>query len=119
MRLRWAVGDLSNGRRNSIFANLMCATALVLIVGVLYVLSYAPVVRICQREVVLGILVTEEPEGRIHRVRIADSSRYPAYRTIDWVIDNTPLREPIFLWASAWGVREEFEFGKSFRERER
>ncbi len=72
-----------NRRRPSITS----LVAFFLIVSPLvYVLSFAPVVRICGQR-----------------------SLYPAYKPVNWMIDHTALREPLFIWAGIWGVRDEVE----------
>lgn len=47
---------------------------------------------------------------------MADSSLYPIYKPVDWLIDNTPLRNPLFSWAEVLGVREEFDDGAEHRD---
>ena len=56
-----------------------------MVTPILYVLSYAPVVRVRGR--IAYYAFHEAP------VVLADSSLYPPFEPIDWVIDNTPLRE--------------------------
>ena len=58
-----------------------------IVTPLVYVLSYAPVVRTGQ--VICG--------------------RSTVYRPVDWLIDNTPLRNPLFIWAGLFGVRRDFE----------
>jgi hypothetical protein len=90
---------------------LACVGALGLTLAVGYVLSYAPVVRVCGRGSYIEIT-----QGA-HAIRadmpgpLADSSRYPLYEPVDWLIDRTALRHPLFLWAECWGVRKAFEYG--------
>ena len=55
-----------------------------------YVLSYAPVVRAGQ----------------------VTCGNCTAYRPVDWMIDNTLLRDPLMAWAQTCGVRPEFEFAE-------
>ncbi len=66
---------------------LLVAFAMI-VLPVAYVLNYAPVVRMTP-------------------VRIGTS----VYAPVDWMIDNTPLREPLFWWADLWGVRDDFRAG--------
>jgi hypothetical protein len=83
-------------------------------VPIAYVLSYAPVVRICadarefepDRPRMGARVITADIQEPL-----ADASRYPPYAPVDWLIDNTPLREPLFLWAEVWGVGKAFEYG--------
>lgn len=57
-----------------------------------YVLYYAPVVRFTTVQV-----------------------GTPVYAPVDWLTDNTQLRDPLLDWAELWGVREEFEWGALLR----
>lgn len=87
---------------------------------VLYVLSYAPVVRFCgEADPDLDIPFQSgsfAPSYDDYLDRpLADSSRYPAYKPADWLNDNTPLRRPLFFWAEMWGVRDAFENGNVIR----
>mgnify|MGYP006969483489 FL=1 len=68
--------------------SLMSLAALGLLVALpfVYVFSYAPVVRVGQ-------------------VTCGDSN---VYRPVDWMIDNTPLRDPLMSWAQFCGVQLEF-----------
>lgn len=62
-----------------------------IVVGILlllYVLSYAPVYRLGKP---LGFSRIDQPST--------------IYRPVEWMIDNTPLAEPLFRWANCWGVR--------------
>ena len=94
-----------------------------LVLPLVYVLSYAPVVRVCGRTAEVETLPTSVVySGGVGVVRIwpisrpmADSSLYPTYKPIDWLIDNTPLRKPLFFWAQLWNVRVEFEQGAEHR----
>ena len=96
-----------------------------ILLPLVYVLSYAPVVRVRGRTVEVpwtwseyfsaGYSVNGTPTMRIER---ADASLYPAYQAVDWLIDNTPLRQPLFYWAEIWSVRDQFQAGESFRSRD-
>lgn len=76
----------------------------------MYVLSYAPVVSIS----------SNWPDDRIKfnssEAEVADASRFSPYKPVDWIIDYTSLREPLFKWAGIWGVRAEFGNGVAIRE---
>jgi len=77
----------------------------------IYPLSYAPVVRLGggNRDVM--------PTMSIHGpyVDYADGSRYPVFQPVDWLIDHTPLRQPLFWWAALFGVKEDFQTAYNFR----
>lgn len=103
--------------------------ALVFVVAPLvYVLSYAPVVRVYRRSVEAQRLVprvtviretesgwvAESPREGVN-IECADSSVYPGYQPLDWLIDNTALRELMFKWADLWRVRGDFEAGYQYR----
>ena len=76
--------------------------AAALLLGVVaYPLSYAPVVK-------LRIGSANEHVGTPWKMTIADGNELPVYRPVDWLIDRTPLKTPMFLWARLWGVRAEF-----------
>jgi hypothetical protein len=45
----------------------------------------------------------------------ADGEQYPAYLPVDWLIDRTPLRQPLFWWAGLFGLRDEFELAHALR----
>ena len=100
--------------RTSLVAFVLIVTPLV------YVLSYAPVVRVCGRTAEVPFTVRDRisvsyslPET--YTLKPADASLYPTYQPVDWLIDNTPLRQPLFYWAEIWGVRNQFQAGVSFR----
>jgi hypothetical protein len=81
--------------------------ACMLLVPPLYVLSYAPAVRIqAAREVSVPTLTAP---------LYLDGDLLPAYRPVDWLIDNTPLRRPLLWWAGVWGVEGHFELSAVFR----
>lgn len=82
-----------------------------------YALSYAPIVRICEAVYPVPQISIRQGACTISadRVPVADASQYPPYKPVDWVIDNTPLRTPLFYWAEVWGVRKPFEYGYFLR----
>jgi hypothetical protein len=93
-----------------------------IVTPVVYVLSYAPVVRVCGRTVEYRFNVDipfpqgtaiapgfESGSEMVIQQQIADSSLYPMYGPVDWLIDHTPLRGPLLSWAGLWGVRDAFD----------
>ena len=92
-----------------------------IVAPLVYVLSYAPVVKACKRTVetaeypftAIWVSFSVSPV-MVHR-EAADGSIYPLYSPVDWLIDSTPLRKPLFFWAEIWGVRDAFEFGNRRR----
>ena len=75
-----------------------------------YVLSYAPVVRMSGGDTVFD----NEIIGAGDLV-VADGASFPFFSPVDLIIDETPLRTPMLHWANLWGVRLEFEMGESIR----
>ncbi len=76
-----------------------------LVLLVVYPLSYAPVVR-----------VYVAPDlGPDKVLPLCDSSDLPIYVTMDWLIDNTQLSEPMFVWARLWQVEYVFRYTQEFR----
>lgn len=71
---------------------------LLVVLPLAYVLSYAPAYRIGK----------SSGWSRIDR-------SIAAYRPVDWLIDNTPLDEPLYRWADLWGVRGDFVWAAAFR----
>ena len=71
-----------------------------LIIG--YVLSYAPVYRLARP---LGWASVTEGMA--------------VYRPVDWLIDNTPLDDPLFRWAACWNVSDDFVWSWVVRAFER
>lgn len=80
--------------RKPLLVNLAWTVALVIGLPTVYVLSYAPVFSL-----------VSDPWA----------SRIPAYRPVDWLIDNTPLRPLLFRWADLWGVGDDFRFNHDWR----
>jgi hypothetical protein len=95
--------------RKPLLVNLSCLAGLLLL---LYPLCYAPVLRFWG-----GTTYTDDPvwESFLPQVDYADGRRYPPFRPIDWLIDHTPLRHPLFWWAGLWGVRDDFESSRQER----
>jgi hypothetical protein len=71
---------------------------LLVVLPLVYVFSYAPVYRLGKRS---GWSRIDLPIA--------------AYRPVDWLIDNTPLDEPLYRWADLWGVRGDFVWSAAFR----
>jgi hypothetical protein len=94
--------------RKPLLVNLTWAGILVL--PVMYVLSYAPVVRWeYSRLSTIDHLVGLPMDG----------SDLPLYAPVDWLIDHTPLRRPFFWWAGVFGVRQQFELSATYRHLKR
>ena len=87
------------------------AIAICCLVVVAYPLSYAPVVRWESRR-----LVAEGVRDGVFYFSTIDGTNLPAYKPVDWLIDNTPLDKPLFAWARVWGVAFEFETGSDSRQ---
>jgi hypothetical protein len=96
--------------RKPLLVNLTWAGALALVIApVVYVLSYAPVVRSLveadlareDRGISLGI-----PESIIN---------IPGYAPIEWLIDETPLRYPLLRWCGIFGIEEDARYASAFR----
>lgn len=94
--------------------------ALILVLApILYVLSYAPVVRVLGRSKEFAnppdLSAYSGNTRLVGQADCADASLYPAYGPVDFLIDHTPLREPLFSWAQIWDVRDDFENGRNLR----
>lgn len=97
-------------RRKPSFTSL--AAFFLVVTPILYVLSYAPVVRFC------GPPLEYQPPmvGPGNRATVYRLREYRSFAPVDWLIDNTPLKEPFFLWADLWGIREAFRQAALARE---
>jgi hypothetical protein len=99
-----------------------------LVLGVLYVLSYAPMYRLkygqplrIQTHAALR-LVHYAPPGLPATVRAQEPRDWvplACYAPVDWLIDGTPLRHPLIWWAGVWDVREWVESDSRTRKRKR
>ena len=69
--------------------------AIIVVLAVAYVLSYAPCVKF--------------------RMDTAYESGI-FYRPVDWMIDETPLRNPFLHWAELWGVDFDIEHASRIRQ---
>lgn len=76
---------------------------LLLLTPLLYVMSYAPVVRCCEG--------ADSPEssfwasGGVGEFGVYDKVDYSLYRPVDWLMEKTPLSGPLLWWADLWNVR--------------
>jgi hypothetical protein len=86
--------------RKPLLANLTWVGVLVFAFPVLYVLSYAPVYRLMYEPTFV-------------------ETRIPGYSPVEWLIDRTPLRTPLFWWSGVFGVREKTEHASDIREWQR
>lgn len=71
-----------------------------------YVLSYAPAIRYSYGPdfnlyIKNGSAMIDPPMSWI---------RTNVYVPVEWLIDKTPLRRPLLLWADLWNVRRSVEF---------
>jgi len=48
----------------------------------------------------------------------ADSSDIPAYIPVAWLVDNTPIRTPVFWWAKEIGMEKVVRDGSALRRGE-
>jgi len=96
---------------------------LLFLLPVVYVLSSAPAVRLGlwpSAEVTTGNVVARRLKPGILRelrarkvgtsmivVVHGHSGSIAAYKPVEWLIDETPLREPLFWWADVWGVGDD------------
>jgi hypothetical protein len=67
----------------------------------LYVLSYAPLVRCCAGRAKLA-----PPRCGPPWITDFDTSTLIIYHPVEWLIDNTPAHEPLDQWAELWGAYE-------------
>jgi hypothetical protein len=76
--------------------------AVVLFLVSVYALSYAPAFRLVRA-------------GNIH----APVDWWIVYRPMEWLIDETPLQTPLFVWARYCRVHDEMEVDTVIRRRNR
>jgi hypothetical protein len=116
--------------RKPLLVNLTWATAALLSLAVLYVLSYAPAFRLkygnsvpTSMPMVTHLVSLSPPEDVLITAIPPPSEFIPTvtlpdprwqwlplscYRPVEWLIDQTPLREPLFQWAGLFGVEDSF-----------
>ena len=98
------------------------AFCIVAVLFVVYVLSYAPMVQLQSGH--KGRPSFRKLTFRSGRVVFDPnpptvSGGLAYYSPVNWLIDHTPLREPLFRWAGVWNVRRDFETEWLIRETER
>jgi hypothetical protein len=105
--------------RKPLLDNLMWAITALLSLVVVYVLSYAAVVRIAfGAHRVDPLQPMKADTGSFFPPRpIGDE--LPFYVPVDWLIDYTPAERPLLWWSGLWGVREDFEFSVLNRQHQR
>lgn len=82
------------GKRDKSLLSFWIRTSVALIVFIVaYVLSYAPVYRVCG----FG------PVSRGGRLVGYAPDHVPFYRPVEWLMDNTPLSGPLYKWGGVWG----------------
>lgn len=77
------MNELSKRGRFLIFAAILVALPLT------YVLSYAPAVKYANG--------------------MGGDVAYGLYKPVEWLIDDTPFKAPLFLWARLWGIEEDMD----------
>jgi len=83
------------------------SSACLLVLFVLYVISYSPVYAL-SKKYVYSRSYTRNTEKYI--------ANWDMYSPVNYLIDNTPLRAPLFTWASLWGVERDFRIGSITRD---
>jgi hypothetical protein len=101
--------------RKPVLVNLTWAVTLLLALALLYVLSYAPLVRLGFGTPLLSLnpymmLTGPSPPWP------SPGRQIPAYAPVDWLIDYTPAQRPLLWWSGLWGVRDAFENSNFHRE---
>jgi len=81
-----------NGRQSRTFLSLAVLPVLL----VLYVLSYAPVYRVAKPPSASFVF----PERQ---------ARQAVYIPVEWAIENTAMQKPLLSWAGLWGCRNAME----------
>lgn len=89
-------------RKRSVVGNVAAVGGLLMLAALLYVLSYPVVVR---------IRYGRQPPLSY---QLGDGN-WELYRPVEWLIAETPLREPLFWWAGVWGVGEAVEMRHEMR----
>jgi hypothetical protein len=88
-------------RRKPVLPNIVLAVVLLVPV---YVLSYAPALRLMHSRVVVD-----------HPFMETVIPHVPGYAPVEWLIDNTPMREPLLRWGDLWGCGDDMRFSSDFR----
>lgn len=79
---------------------------------VVYLLSQAPMMR-CQQE----RKITKPSPGKFNGSLMAFyRHEHWSYDPANWIYDQTPLHQPLALWAELWGVGVNFEFNRMVRD---
>jgi hypothetical protein len=87
--------DVTKNHGTPLLANLSQTVIALLGLAVLYILSYAPVCRIVQ-----GADIDLHTPDRM--IVFAPPLDWDMYRSVEWVMDRTPLAEPLYWWAGVW-----------------
>lgn len=90
-------------------------SGIILVAVLIYVLSYAPVVRLMGGfRMYTGTDLLGNPatvKAPIHGDDLI------VYKPVDWLIDETPLREPLMWWADSCGVGSPLRDAMTWRQR--
>ena len=92
--------------RKPLLVNLTWAAVFLVGLAVLYVLSYAPAVRLMGREfrIELGV----QPSGQhmfVGVLEYPDDAALPVYKPVGWMTRETPLQPMLLWWERLWGVQ--------------
>jgi hypothetical protein len=98
----WYNRCMTTRSRKPLLVNLVWIAALMLLLFAGYVLSYAPIAR---------HYMVRHGMSR----SIADGTVLPVYKPVDWLIDHSSMREPLFLWARMWRMELAFSTAHSKR----
>ncbi len=96
----WYIASMPTAARKPLSSTLVLAVVLALTLFVVYVLSFA---RVAWWVANHG---SREEKGWV------GSDALPAYRPVDWLRNETPLRSPLEWWAALWSVDDDLRFGE-------
>lgn len=89
----------------------VAGVVILLLLAVFYVLSYAPAYRL-QLWDIDGLNSFQSVPDQL----FIEQKSAGVYAPVVWMIDKTPLREPLLTWAAAWGVRRHLESDAAVRD---
>jgi hypothetical protein len=104
--------------RKPLLVNLTWAGVLIVLLPVMYVLSYAPAYRLKFGKPVPVVVSPQlhlwgSYEPPFPTIRLQERRWWvpiSCYYPVEWMIEHTPLREPLFWWAGRFGVEDDFRY---------